>query len=224
MKHLWIAIDGPSGVGKSTTAKGLAKRLGIAYLDTGALFRTIAIYLMDKMVPLKDADKVSDSLSDLTMDVKFIDGDQHMILCGNDVTGRLRAQDISQAASIISQYPRVRSKVLKIEKKVAERQSVIMDGRDIGTKVLPDAQLKIFLTADTRERALRRYRELNSSGVPDVRTIEKLEVWLRERDLRDSSRNEAPLRQADDAVRIDSTYLSIKEVEDMIMELLSEKL
>lgn len=223
MNYLRIAIDGPSGVGKSTTAKGVAKRLDITYLDTGAIFRTLALYCMQRGLNLDDEDEIAHAISKIDLDVRFIDNVQHMFLFDEDVTFDLRTRDISQAASIISQYPAVRNEVLKLEKKVAKRQSVIMDGRDIGTVVLPNADLKVFLTADTRERALRRYRELKDEGKLNERTLADIEEELKERDLRDSLREEAPLKKAEDAILIDSTNLSAREVEDIIINHMEKK-
>lgn len=222
MKNFNIAIDGPSGVGKSTAAKNVAKRLGINYVDTGAMFRALALYVLDKGVNPEDEEKISNLIKDADLFVRYKDGVQYMILSSEDVTKKLKTNAVSSVASVISQYPLVRRKILELERNVAEKHNVVMDGRDIGTVVLPEASLKIFLTADIHERALRRYREIKETGRSSERTLKEVREELEERDLRDSKRKEAPLKKAIDAVVIDSTNLSAKDVENRIIDLLKK--
>lgn len=224
MKTFKIAIDGPAGVGKSTAAKGIAKRLGILYLDTGAMFRALAIYFLDKGLDPEAEKNIESLLSDIDIDTEYRDGLQHMFLNGMDVTKRLRDKEISAIASVISQYPAVRKKVLKLEIKASENQSVVMEGRDIGTVVMPDADLKIFLTADKKERARRRYKELEKSGKLERNSLGEIEDELTRRDTRDSERDTAPLSIASNADIIDTTNLDVKDVQDQIIALLNEKL
>lgn len=224
MKNFKIAIDGPSGVGKSTAAKAVAARLKIAYIDTGAMFRTIALYFLEKGLDVKDEKTVTDLLEDIDVDIKHAGAVQRMFLLKKDVTESIRSKEVSQAASVISQYPAVRLKVLKLERKLSDKKSVVMDGRDIGTVVLPDADLKIFLTANSRERTLRRFRELETSGKLGDKTFEDIRLELDERDNRDINRKEAPLVAASDAVLIDSTDMDAREVEEKIISLLNGKL
>lgn len=224
MKKIKIAIDGPSGAGKSTAAKAVAARLKITYIDTGAMFRTIALYFLDKGLDVKDEKTVTDLLEGIDVDIKYSGDVQRMFLLKKDVTESIRTREVSQAASVISQYQAVRAKVLALERKLSEKKSVVMDGRDIGTVVLPDADLKIFLTADTKERALRRYRELETTGKLGDKTPADIRLELKERDCRDINRKEAPLIAASDAFLIDSTDMDAGEVEEKIIGLLKEKL
>ena len=218
-----IAIDGPSGVGKSTIAKLLAKELGFTYIDTGAMFRALSVYYTDNGIAAEDKEAVVGLTAKAELGIEYKDDVQHMLVNGSDVTDRLRTETVSRTASVISQYPEVRSMLLDMQRKLAARQNVIMDGRDIGTVVLPNAKLKIFLTASSRVRAERRYKQLNETGKLEGATFESILKDIEERDYRDSHRETAPLKAADDAVIIDTSELSIDEVKQRIVESLKQR-
>ena len=217
-----IAIDGPAGAGKSTMAKTLAKELGFYYVDTGAIYRTVA-YFMDLLgVSPKDVDGVERYIDELTIEIEYDEeGTQHMIMNGMDVSGDIRTQDISQKASLVSAHAVVREVLLDMQRDVARKHNVIMDGRDIGSVVLPKADVKIFLTADPHVRALRRYNEQTARGIACC--LEDIEKDIIERDWRDAHREIAPLKQAEDAVLVDTSYLDIDGVVACICEILKEK-
>ena len=223
MKPVNIAIDGPSGVGKSTIAKSLAARLGFTYIDTGAMFRTLAVYFLRKGVDSGDEAAVCALLPECDVDIRYEDGQQHMYLNGEDVTGLIRTEEVSKVASVTSQYGEVRRKLLYMQQDMARRQDVIMDGRDIGTVVLPDAQLKLFVTARPEVRARRRYLQLKEQGRLGDATLEDILKDMEERDYRDSHRENAPLMEAEDAMLLDNSDISEAEAEDMILELLRER-
>ena len=217
-----IAIDGPAGAGKSTIAKAAARELGFMYLDTGAIYRTLAVGLLQAGTDVDDPVMLEKDLAAMRVDVIYTDGVQHMFLNGTDVTDRLRTEEVSSMASISSAKQQVRDKLFSLQRENAAKYDLIMDGRDIGTLILPDAPLKIYLTADARVRAKRRFDELREKGVEcDIDTIEK---EIRERDERDMNREIAPLKQAQDAVLIDSSYMTIDEVAGQIVSLAKEKL
>lgn len=205
-----IAIDGPSGAGKSTIAKAVAKRLGIEYIDTGAMYRAIGLKMKRLGIPMQETEILLEMLN--TTDIDF--ADEHIYLDGEDVSGLIRTQEISKAASDCSAFASVRKKLVALQQKMGQKKSVIMDGRDIATVVLKDAPYKFFLTAEDEERARRRHAELAAKG-QDI-SFEDVLLQLRERDRNDSTREVTPLRKADDAEEIDSTNMSIQEVVDYI--------
>ena len=211
-----IAIDGPAGAGKSTIAKLAAKELGFFYVDTGAMYRAIALYLLRKKTPIDDEKALKEALEHIAISIKYEDKQQHVYLNGEDVTGSLREEAVGNMASVSSAKQPVRDKLLSLQRSLAEDNSVIMDGRDIGTNVLPNAELKIYLTASADVRAKRRYDELLSNGEkPD---FEKIKADIIKRDEQDMNRKIAPLRQAEDAVYLDTSSLSIPEVVKQIVE------
>ncbi|MBR6677803.1 MAG: (d)CMP kinase [Oscillospiraceae bacterium] len=223
MKHYAIAIDGPAGAGKSTLAKTLAERLGALYVDTGAIYRTIGLYVKRKNVEPKDEKAVVALLPEIEIGMTFgADGLQHMLLNGEDVTTEIRLPEMSLYASDVSAYASVRTYLLEMQRKLARENCVIMDGRDIGTVVLPDAELKIFLTAAVEERARRRERELIKRGTPEP--FEKVLAEMQQRDYNDSHRAAAPLRQAEDAVLVDTTELDFAQSEDALLRIVEERL
>ena len=222
-KSYSIAIDGPAGAGKSTIARRLAKELGFYYVDTGAMFRTVA-YFMDVLgVSPKDVDGVERYIDELTVTIEYDeDGAQHMIMNGMDVTNDIRTQEISQKASLVAAHSVVRDLLLQMQRDVAKKHNVIMDGRDIGTVVLPKADVKIFLTADAEVRAKRRYDELIAKGQKaDLAQILK---EIQQRDYQDMNRAIAPLKQAKDAVKVDTSGLDIDGVLDALKAVVKEKI
>ncbi len=224
MKKIAIAIDGPGGAGKSTISKEVAKRLGIIYVDTGALYRTVGYFARESGLSVDDvrvSGNISPLLPQINIEIKYIDGTQHVILNGEDLGDKIRQPDISMYASAVSSVSAVRAFLLEAQKELARRNSVIMDGRDIGTVILPDAEVKIFLTASTHARAERRYRELLAKGVEAC--FEDVERELCERDHADSTRTAAPLRPADDAVMFDNSDCDFEASVDRILEIVKEK-
>jgi len=221
-KTISIAIDGPAGAGKSTIAKRLARELGYYYVDTGAIYRTVA-YFMDLLgIAPKDVDGVTRYIDELTVEIEYDeDGQQHMIMNGMDVTGDIRTPDISQKASLISAHAVVRDMLLDMQRDVAKKHNVIMDGRDIGTVVLPRANVKIFLTASAEVRAQRRHLELQAKGSKD--SFEKVLAEIKQRDHQDSTRAIAPLKQAKDAVLVDTSDMDIDAVIAEIRRIVTEK-
>ncbi len=213
-----VALDGPGGAGKSTIAKQVAKKNGIVYVDTGAMYRRIALYMLKNEIDIHNQAAVVAALPDVKISLEYRDGTQCVILNGEDVSTAIRENPVSMAASVTSAYKEVRAFLMDTQRNVAKAQSVIMDGRDIGTVVLPDARVKIFLSADPKVRAERRYKELTEKG----RTVDFDTVLadIQARDYRDTHRREAPLKQAEDAVLLDTSYLdfegSVKAVLDII--------
>jgi len=222
MKMIRIAIDGPSGAGKSTLAKSISAKLGYLYVDTGALYRTIGYHVYTKKIDPKNEAAVTRVLPDIQVEMTYgNDGLQHMLLNGQDVTKEIRFPEISMYASAVSAHPPVRAFLLDMQRDLARKNSVIMDGRDIGTVVLPDAEVKVFLTATPEARAQRRCLELEQRGTPEP--FEKVLEDIQKRDWDDSHRPVAPLKQADDAVLLDTTELSFQESEAALIKIIEEK-
>lgn len=219
MKTINIAIDGPAGAGKSTIAKMVSAKLGYIYVDTGALYRTAALYITENNIPDEEIGK---SLENADISLKFIDGAQRVFLGGRDVSELIRTPEISMAASRTSAVPVVRAYLFETQKKIARENNVIMDGRDIGTVVLPDAEVKIFLTASAEERANRRYKELAEK--PDCPPYEDILRDIIQRDYQDMHRETAPLRQADDAVLVDTTNLDLEQSAEEIVRIITKRI
>ena len=223
-KHINIAIDGPGGAGKSTISKAVAKKLGIIYVDTGALYRTVGYYARENGLSVEDV-KVSELITPLldkiSIEIKYIEGSQHVILNGEDLGDKIRQPDISMYASAVSSVPNVRAFLLEAQKELARKNSVIMDGRDIGTVILPDADVKIFLTASNEARAERRYNELLAKGV-DVKYEDVLKE-MNERDHADSTRAAAPLKAADDAILFDNSGYEFEGSVARVLEIIEER-
>ena len=214
-----IAIDGPAGAGKSTIAKMVARNLGYIYVDTGAMYRAMALYLLRENVSPAESEKISSKCKEADISIGYEDGEQVVFLNGENVNGLIRTEEVGNMASASSPNPDVRRKLVELQQKLAANADVVMDGRDIGTCVLPNAQVKVYLTADSRVRANRRYKELTDKGIScNLDTIEKDII---ERDHQDMTREISPLRQAEDAVLVDSSYMSIDEVADTIIGLVS---
>ena len=216
-----IAIDGPAGAGKSTIAKRVAEKLGLIYVDTGAMFRAIALYMTGKCVKSNEIDKVKEELNNIRLDIVYENGEQQIILNDENVSKLIRNPEISKAASSFAQVPEVRERLLMLQRELADKRPVVMDGRDIGTKVLPSAAVKIFLTADVRVRAERRYKELTEKG--EKVNLEDIMSDIKSRDEQDMNRKVSPLVQADDAVLVDTSSLSVDEVVDAIIKIACDK-
>ncbi|MBR5246839.1 MAG: (d)CMP kinase [Clostridia bacterium] len=217
-----VAIDGPAGAGKSTVARAAAKELGFIYVDTGALYRAVGVYCLRNNIVTTDVDGVGSVLKDITVELKFIDGVQHVFLNGDDVSTEIRLPEASMAASNVSAIPSVRAFLFDLQRDIASKNNCLMDGRDIGTVVLPDARVKIFLTADPEERAMRRFKELQEKGS----TVTYQEVYddLVVRDYNDSHREIAPLKPAEDSVVINTTGYTLEESINKIIETVKEKM
>lgn len=215
-----IAIDGPAGAGKSTIAKEIAKRLGFIYVDTGAMYRAMALYLLRKEVPTDDSGKISTASQKADISIAYKDGLQQVLLDGENVTAFLRTEEVGNMASISSANPDVRKKLVELQQELANRENVVMDGRDIGTCVLPDADVKVYLTASVGCRAKRRYDELTAKG--ETCDLSVIEEDIAKRDHQDMTREHSPLRQAKDAVLLDSSDLTIQEVVERILALVKE--
>lgn len=217
-----IAIDGPAGAGKSTIAKRAARELGFVYVDTGALYRAMALYCLKNQIGGRDEAAVAKACENMEITLTHQKGEQQILLNGENVTGSIRTEEVGNMASLISAYPAVRAKLLELQRSVARKEDVIMDGRDIGTCILPDAPLKIYLTASVETRGQRRYRELTQKGVSC--DLEEICRDIRERDARDMNREIAPLKQAEDAVLVDSSEMTIEEVTERIVSCARERL
>ena len=212
-----IAIDGPAGAGKSSIAKLAAKKLNYVYVDTGAMFRTMAYYFLINGINPKEESQVNENCDAIHIEIQYSAGEQHISLNGKDVSKEIRQEEVGKNASVVAKYPKVREKLLELQRKMAASTNVIMDGRDIGTVVLPDAECKIFLTASSRVRAERRYKELVERG--ENCDLEQIEKDIIARDEQDMNREIAPLKQAEDAVLVDSSDMTIDEVVNKIIEL-----
>lgn len=217
-----IAIDGPAGAGKSTIARAAARNLGFLYVDTGAMYRAIALYLLRHEVDVNDSEKVESSLKDMNLRIVYSEGEQQILLNDENVTVFLRDEKVGNMASKSSAHPKVREKLLQLQRDLAKENDVIMDGRDIGTFVLPNADVKIYLTATVEERAKRRYLELSAKG--ENADLDKIKEDIRTRDAQDMNRSIAPLKQAEDAVVIDSSAMTIDQVMDRIVDAFQESL
>ena len=216
-----VAIDGPAGAGKSTIAKLVSKKLNYIYVDTGAMYRAIGLYLIKNNISADDEKGIDKAIADADISIDYIDRVQHVYIDGEDVTDKLRTEQVGNMASSCSIYSSVREKLVSLQRDIAKKQNVVMDGRDIATKVLPNADTKIYLTASVDTRAERRYKELKEKNVTcDIETIKK---DIEDRDYRDMHRKNSPLVQADDAVLIDSSNMSIDEVVDKILELVKKE-
>lgn len=216
-----IAIDGPAGAGKSTIARRVAKELSFIYVDTGAMYRAMALYLLRKEVNRDDTEQIGNICQDAEISIEYQNGEQIVLLNGENVNSYLRTEEVGNMASVSSAVPRVREKLLSLQRKLAKDMSVVMDGRDIGTTILPDADVKIYLTASSLTRAKRRYLELQEKGT--VCNLDDIQKDIEERDQRDMSREISPLRQAEDAVLVDSSDLTIQQVVDRILQIFRSK-
>ncbi len=212
-----IAIDGPAGAGKSTIAKRIAKELGYVYVDTGAMYRALAIHFLKEGLQPEDTEKIKEACKNAVVTLQYEDGVQQVYLNGENVTAMLREEKVGNMASVSSAIPEVRAQLLELQRDLARTKDVVMDGRDIGTNILPNADVKVYLTASVEERARRRYVELQEKGV--ACNLEEIAHDIEERDTRDMNREIAPLKQAKDATFVDSSDMSIDEVVETIVNL-----
>ena len=215
-----IAIDGPSGAGKSTIAKRVAKKLSFIYVDTGAMYRAMALYFLRREIDAKDEKKIAEACEHINVTIAYQEGEQQVLLNGENVNAFIRTEEVSMMTSNTSKYPAVREKLLYLQRKLAAANNVIMDGRDIGTCVLPDAELKIYLTASASERAKRRYLEQKERGVES--DLAQIERDIIARDEQDMNREIAPLKQAEDAIYLDTSDMTIEEVVTKIVSLVQK--
>ena len=216
-KHLTIAIDGPAGAGKSTIAKRLAAHYGVIYVDTGAMYRAVALYMMRNNIDLSSEEAVVAGMDHVNIDLKYTDGTQVVVLNGEDVSEAIRQQEVGENASRISVHLPVREKMVELQQEMARLESLVMDGRDIGTHVLTNASLKIYLSADVMVRAQRRYNQLVGQGA--AADINLIAEEIKDRDYRDMHREHSPLEQAEDAVLVDTSHLNIEEVVNTLIQL-----
>ena len=216
-----IAIDGPAGAGKSTVAQKVAKELSFVYVDTGAMYRAMALYLLRKGVNREEPDEIGEACQNAEISIEYQNGEQIVLLDGENVNAHLRTEEVSAMASVSSAVPRVREKLLDLQRKLARTMSVVMDGRDIGTTILPDADVKIYLTASSLTRARRRYLEYQEKG--EACDLAEIQKTIEERDQRDMTREISPLCQAEDAVLVDSSELTIDETVEKILSVYHSK-
>lgn len=212
-----VAIDGPAGAGKSTIAKRIARRLGYIYVDTGAMYRAMAYYLIENQVDAADQEAIAAACQHADISICYQDGEQVVLLNGENVNAYLRTEAVGNMASVSSVVPEVRKKLVELQQKLARETDVVMDGRDIGTVVLPDADVKVYLTASVETRAKRRFLELQEKGEPA--DLAKIAADIEDRDYRDMHRDISPLRQAEDATLVDSSDMTIDQVVERILEL-----
>lgn len=217
-----VAIDGPAGAGKSTIARAAAKKLGFIYVDTGALYRAVGVYSLRNGLDTENPETVEGTLPHIQVKLQFQDGVQHVLLNGEDVSEEIRTPQASMAASAVSAVPAVRRFLFDLQREIAAKNDCIMDGRDIGTVVLPQAEVKIFLTASPETRAMRRFKELQEKGAPD--TYEAVLADLKQRDYNDSHRAVAPLKPAEDSVLVDTSALTLSQSVEKVLEVIKEKL
>lgn len=212
-----IAIDGPAGAGKSTIAKRVANELGFIYVDTGAMYRSMALYFLRNGIKAEEEEKISASCSDINVSLAYENGEQQVLLNGENVNALIRTEEVSMMTSDTSKYPAVREKLLNLQRELAEQKNVIMDGRDIGTCVLPHADLKVYLTASSKERARRRFKEQQERGI--VCDFEQIEKDIIARDEQDMNRKISPLKQAEDAILVDASDMTIEEVVEKVISI-----
>ena len=221
MRKINIAIDGPAGAGKSTIAKNLAKERNMVYVDTGAMYRTIGLYCTRKGIAGDDEETIVSELDNINVSLAYENGEQVVYLNGENVNAFIRTPEAGVMASAVSRFGKVRAKLVELQKNLAKTTSVVMDGRDIGTVVLPDAEVKIYLTASSEVRAKRRYDELVAKGMEcDLATLQK---EIEERDYRDMNREVSPLKKAEDAIELDTSYMTIVEVVEAMQKIVAEK-
>jgi cytidylate kinase len=223
LRNIQIAIDGPSGAGKSTMAKIIAKELGILYLDTGAMYRAVALKAIWSGIDTKNTEALSEMVKNIDLNIVYEDGIQKVILDGKDVTEDIRTPKVTVGSSDVAVIPAVREKMVELQREIAQERSVIMDGRDIGTKVLPDADVKIFLTASVEDRTRRRYDELKEKGTLK-QTFEELKEEMTYRDKNDSSRAHSPLKKAEDAILLDTTGFSVEDSVKTILDIVKSRI
>ena len=216
-----IAIDGPAGAGESTIANRLAKGLGYIYVDTGAMYRAMAYYFLKNQISAEDENRIAAACEHVDITIRYQDGEQQVILNGENVNGVIRNEEVGNMASSTSVYPVVRKKLVELQQQLAVKENVIMDGRDIGTVVLPNADVKIYLTASSKVRAKRRYEELTAKG--EACDLDQIEQDIIDRDYRDMNRETSPLKQADDAVLLDSSDLDIDGVVEKMKEIIKSR-
>lgn len=212
-----IAIDGPAGAGKSTVAKQVAKEMGYIYVDTGAMYRAMALYFLRKGIKKDDEAAIEKACADVEISLEYEDGAQQLLLNGENVTGSIRTEEVGNMASVTSAYLPVRKKLVELQQRLAMRKDVVMDGRDIGTCVLPAADLKVYLTAGSRVRAMRRFKELSEKQIEC--DLDEIEKDIIERDYRDMHREHSPLKQAEDAVLLDTSNMTLKQVIDEMVRM-----
>ena len=216
-----IAIDGPAGAGKSTIARAVAKELSFICVDTGAMYRAVALYLMELGITAEQKDQISEKCQDAHVSIRYVDGEQQVWLNDRDVSSQIRKEEVGNMASVVSAVPAVRQHLFQLQRSLAAENNVVMDGRDIGTTILPDAQVKIFLTASVETRGKRRALELEAKG--EKHSIEEICQDIRDRDHRDMTREISPLRQAEDGVLVDSSDMTISQVVQRILDIYREK-
>lgn len=217
-----VAVDGPAGAGKSTISRAAAKELGFIYVDTGALYRAVGVYALRNGIGTKDSENIEKALKDIVVELKFVGDVQHVFLNGEDVSTEIRTPEASMAASDVSAIPCVRAFLFDLQRDIAKKNNCLMDGRDIGTVVLPDAKIKIFLTASAEERAKRRYKELVEKGAKD--TYEEVLADLGKRDYQDSHREIAPLKPAEDSIIVDTSDYNFDEAKNIIVNIIKERI